>query len=446
MLVLGPLALWAIYGLGARIAGRAFGLFSAAVWVVLPFAVIPLWRDDYHERYIEQFLPGALGLTGLADFQSMVLLLVGALLFMRALETRAAARRHRRRARGRLRGRREAVERALRRRAVRRRAAAHATCGRCCRSALALLPALADAGGVEAARARLAAGVRARGDAAGAAGAWSRSACPTSTATSTSTGPTCTTTPTTCASTSGARACSSGRRSPAPSAVARRSPPLAGLLATWFGAFLVVKGTTPLSTVSSGSFFRFLMPGFPAYFLLGVSILLLVPTLGASSPRRGRSSRPRALGPQARDRPRRSCSRCCRSPWSRSSGRSALPPKAVVVDEILTPVDEEIDVDVAGRRRGTRPHVDASAGRLERRLLSRLPDRSHRHRRRVRRPRRRQGVPLRDGPARDDARAALARRLAAARLRYRIGVAANSRNDPKAGDVATISEPVEGDA
>ena len=89
MLVLGPLALWAIYGLGARIAGRAFGLFSAAVWVVLPFAVIPLWRDDYHERYIEQFLPGALGLTGLADFQSMLLLLVGALLFMRALETRA---------------------------------------------------------------------------------------------------------------------------------------------------------------------------------------------------------------------------------------------------------------------------------------------------------------------------------------------------------------------
>ena len=46
-------------------------------------------------------------------------------------------------------------------------------------------------------------------------------------------------------------------------AVARRSPPLAALLATWFGVFLVVKGTTVLSTVSSGSFFRFLMPGIP---------------------------------------------------------------------------------------------------------------------------------------------------------------------------------------
>ena len=28
-------------------------------------------------------------------------------------------------------------------------------------------------------------------------------------------------------------------------------------------------------------------------------------------------------------------------------------------------------------------------------------------------------------------------------VRYRIGVAANSRNDPTAGDVATLSEPIE---
>ena len=31
-------------------------------------------------------------------------------------------------------------------------------------------------------------------------------------------------------------------------------------------------------------------------------------------------------------------------------------------------------------------------------------------------------------------------------VRYRIGVAANSRNDPTGGDVATLSAPVEGDA
>ena len=72
-----------------QIAGRAFGLLAAAAWVVMPYAVIPLWRGDYHERYVEQFLPGALGLTALADYLSMVLLLVGALFFLRSLETKA---------------------------------------------------------------------------------------------------------------------------------------------------------------------------------------------------------------------------------------------------------------------------------------------------------------------------------------------------------------------
>ena len=60
-------------------------------------------------------------------------------------------------------------------------------------------------------------------------------------------------------------------------AVARRSLPLAGLLAGWFAAFLLVKGTPPQSTVESGSFFRLLMPAYPAYFLLGAALPLLVP-------------------------------------------------------------------------------------------------------------------------------------------------------------------------
>ena len=135
--------LWAIYELGGADRRRAFGLFAAAAWVVLPFAVIPLWRDDYHERYIEQFLPGALGLTGLADFQSMVLLLVG-LACSSCARSRPARPLDggRRGARGRLRRRHQAVERALRRGARRRSAAraqpaaaaavrARARCRRC---------------------------------------------------------------------------------------------------------------------------------------------------------------------------------------------------------------------------------------------------------------------------------------------------------------------------
>ncbi len=46
-------------------------------------------------------------------------------------------------------------------------------------------------------------------------------------------------------------------------AVARRSLPLGGLLAGWFGAFLLVKGTAPQATVDSGSFFRHPDAGLP---------------------------------------------------------------------------------------------------------------------------------------------------------------------------------------
>ena len=55
--------------------------------------------------------------------------------------------------------------------------------------------------------------------------------------------------------------------------------PIAGLLATWFGTFLVIKGTTRCRR-SLGQFLPPPHAGFPAFFLLGVSIVLLVPTVG----------------------------------------------------------------------------------------------------------------------------------------------------------------------
>ena len=239
----------------ARIAGRAFGLFAAAVWVVLPFAVIPLWRDDYHERYVEQFLPGALGLTGLADFQSMVLLLVG------------------RRSSSCARSRPARPSTAIAAGLVVGFAvgvkpsnglfvAAPVVAALLARNlrpllpfGLALLPALLTLAVWKQRGLGIAAGVRARGDAARCgrvvAGVpvvdqyvdldwahlhdnadnlreffWSARLLEWAPIAGTV-------------------------------AVARRSLPIAGLLATWFGIFLVVKGTTALSTVSSGSFFRF---------------------------------------------------------------------------------------------------------------------------------------------------------------------------------------------
>lgn len=85
VLVLGPLALVCVYALASRIGGRLLGYWAALLWVVAPFAATPLFVERYEERFSEQFLPQALGLTAMPDFPSMVLLLATALLVVRAV-------------------------------------------------------------------------------------------------------------------------------------------------------------------------------------------------------------------------------------------------------------------------------------------------------------------------------------------------------------------------
>jgi hypothetical protein len=87
VLVLGPLALFAVYGIAARIGGRLIGYFATLIWVFGPFLVVPLWDQRYHAKYVEQFLPQALGLTGLGDYPSMVALLVSAYFCFRAFDS-----------------------------------------------------------------------------------------------------------------------------------------------------------------------------------------------------------------------------------------------------------------------------------------------------------------------------------------------------------------------
>ncbi|HWG55343.1 MAG TPA: hypothetical protein VNT58_02345 [Gaiellaceae bacterium] len=283
VLLLAPAAILALYGLAARVAGPVFGLVAAAVWVVTPVAVIPLWRDDYHDRYVEQFLPQALGLSALADYPSLVLLLVSAYLFVRVLETRAPL---------------DAVASGL----VAGFAlgvkpsnaiflAAPVLAALAARRlrpllpfALALLPAALTLAiwkqrGLGALplfaleEARVAAGV----------------------------------------------ALSAPMAITLPNVdrylnvdldvlrdnfahlreyfwsvrvlqwlpiagvvgLARRSPSVAALVGGWFGLYLFLKGANTLSTVAAGSFFRMLLPALPAYLLLTAGIVLLVPTLGA---------------------------------------------------------------------------------------------------------------------------------------------------------------------
>ena len=54
---------------------------------------------------------------------------------------------------------------------------------------------------------------------------------------------------------------------------------IAALLGGWLAAFIVVKGFSPRASIETNTFWRLLMPAWPAYLLLFAAIPLLVPTL-----------------------------------------------------------------------------------------------------------------------------------------------------------------------
>jgi hypothetical protein len=86
-LVLLPIATLCVYGIAARIAGRLFGYFAATLWVFLPYLGILFVEDGYHQKYTELTLPQVLGLSSAPDFPSTVLLLLAAYLCLRALDS-----------------------------------------------------------------------------------------------------------------------------------------------------------------------------------------------------------------------------------------------------------------------------------------------------------------------------------------------------------------------
>lgn len=85
-LVLLPASLLLVYALATHIGGRPFAYWAAALWVFLPYLAVPLFVDRYHTQLVEQFMPHALGLSGLGDFPSTVALLLAAWLVLRALD------------------------------------------------------------------------------------------------------------------------------------------------------------------------------------------------------------------------------------------------------------------------------------------------------------------------------------------------------------------------
>ena len=73
---------------------------------------------------------------------------------------------------------------------------------------------------------------------------------------------------------------------------------IAGLLAGWLGAFILIKGFNENADIQANTFWRLLMPAWPAYLLLFASIPLRVPMRSTGS---GRAS------------PRRRIDRCARA-------------------------------------------------------------------------------------------------------------------------------------
>jgi hypothetical protein len=63
--------------------------------------------------------------------------------------------------------------------------------------------------------------------------------------------------------------------------LALRSPPVAGLIGGWFGAFAVAEGASPNLPVGDGTFFVAFVPALPAFALLVAALPLLVPGVAA---------------------------------------------------------------------------------------------------------------------------------------------------------------------
>jgi hypothetical protein len=435
--VLAPIATLAVYDIGARIAGRAAGLWCAFFWVLAPFIALPLFVDRYQGRWADQFLPQALGFTQMADFPSMVVVLVAAALVVRSLD-RAAFR--------------EAVlagalvglaigmkpSNALFLAAplvayvLARRWRAAVGFGLALAPAvlalmiykergLSYIPAFAQGG------AHLAAGT-------GPIGAidvhrylpldlhaWKQNM-------------------------SNLREFFWSARlvqwAPFAGAVAvaRKSIPVSAMLLVWLLSYVVVKGSSNVASIESGSFWRLVMPAFAAFLILSAAIPLLVPTLAKRLGAR--------LDPQPARRPGRRvvigvvavlflvplAVVLVASP-SRGAGR------AVILDGLLTPVDGKT-VSLQTERRGAAQRLTWTDTTSRARTFYRVY--------------RTQGA----GPDTTCARWGVDKcelnmillgttrahsfvdRSPQPGVTYRIGVGANWLDDPTQGDVFVLSPPV----
>ncbi len=438
VLVLAPIALVAVFDIGQRIGGRAFGLWCAFLWVVAPFASIPLFVDRYQEKWGDQFLPQAFGLTQLADYPSMVAVVVAAALMLRSLESP--------------------------------RLSQGLLAGLVAGWALALKPAnaLFLIGAVVAyllAR-RWRQGVAfiiALSPALVTLALWKHRGLGQlplfslgETREAMGTGPVAVQVSIDRythidwgvwkLNMSNLREFFPGARlvqwAPFAGAVAvaRRSRPAAGLLLAWTLTFAIVKGSSPVASIESGSFWRLVMPAWPAYLVLLAAIPLLVPTLDRRLADR--------LAPP-RSTPVRiplvvlAAFLLGAVPLVAVAALSPQhgPEKAIVVNGILTPVDAKY-VGVRAVRAGKSVRVSWDDRGRFRPVFYEVFRTLH------------PGADVtcvRSGSDRCTLESTVIKTTRANAyvdgspepgVTYRIAVAANSRDDPTAGDIFVISPPV----
>src|SRR4051794_9911100 len=86
VLVLGPVALLCVYGIAKRIGGQLFAYWAVVCWLTVPFIGVKFTDYLYHQRYTELTLPQGFGLTAMADFPSMVFVLVAVYFGLRVIE------------------------------------------------------------------------------------------------------------------------------------------------------------------------------------------------------------------------------------------------------------------------------------------------------------------------------------------------------------------------
>ncbi len=403
VLVLGPIAMGCVYGIASQIGGRLLGYWAAFLWVVAPYAAIPLFVDRYHEKWVENFLPQAQGLTAMSDFPSTVLVLASALFLVRALEPDRLA---------------DAALAGLLLGAAGGMKPPNLLMG--AGAALAILVArrwreglVFGAAVVPSLLVLLLWKERGLGQlpvlsldetrvAVSAVGVvaldvdrylefdldhwrqqmnylreffWS------------------------------ARLAQWAPFAGLLAVVRMRRGAIAGLLAGWLAAFIVVKGFSPRADIQANTFWRLLMPAWPAYLLLFASIPLLVPTLAR---RLGDRVRPPASSPVARRWLVVAAILTVAVPTAAIAASSPTdgPERAVMQDDagnfILTSIDDGVEVEVARTDAGQQLTWSDGGAVAGERLLPRLPVRGAGHGVRAHRGRDRHVLLHPLGPDRDD--------------------------------------------